>query len=264
MLRRNRELVLAAVAILAITSLYIAVVNRLDIPESKGFFGHSIGILGSILMIMTETLYSLRKRVIHRPWGRMNEWLRFHIFTGIVGPFLLLLHTAWNFHGLAGVLMLMTIVVVLSGFFGRYIYTAVPRTVDGMEIELEDLDARLSRARRELTEAIGEQADTLLSEDVDLKPSVAFILGRGLKSWRRRSKRWMTYRELQPEAREQAKRVDLLVDRIMELQSQRASLAIVRSMMASWYTLHVPLGMALFMAALFHIGAALYYATFLK
>jgi hypothetical protein len=34
--------------------------------------------------------------------------------------------------------------------------------------------------------------------------------------------------------------------------------------MALWHTLHVPIGLALFTAALIHIGAAIYYATLLR
>jgi hypothetical protein len=236
----------------------------MNIPEAKGFFGHSIGILGSILMVMTETLYSLRKRVIHRPWGRMNEWLRFHIFTGIVGPYLLLLHTAWNFRGLAGVVMLMTFLIVLSGFFGRYIYTAVPRTDDGAEIELDDLEKRIKIARKELTEAFGDQAEIPLGETGSNQASVGLILERGPKYWMWRMKRWIASRGLEPEARNRASLMDSMVNRVRELQRQRASLAIVRRLLSTWHTVHVPLGMALFTAALFHIGAALYYATFLK
>ena len=43
--------------------------------------------------------------------------------------YLVVLHAGWKFNGLAGVLTLVTIVVVISGVIGRYIYTAVPRTL---------------------------------------------------------------------------------------------------------------------------------------
>jgi hypothetical protein len=37
-----------------------------------------------------------------------------------------------------------------------------------------------------------------------------------------------------------------------------------RRLMALWHTIHIPIGMALFVSAFVHIGAALYYATLLK
>ena len=78
-------------------------------------------------MLMTETLYSIRKLRTDARWGSMARWLRFHMVTGLVGPYMVLLHTAMRFQGLAGLAMLLTVVVVVSGLVGRYIYTAVPR-----------------------------------------------------------------------------------------------------------------------------------------
>jgi len=187
MLQNNREFwwsVLVSVVITGVYGLVMLVTKK--IPAAGELFGHSLGILGFILMIMTETLYSLRKRSRFTAWGKMSDWLQFHIFTGLVGPFMVFLHTSWKFNGLAGVVTLMTLVVVLSGFVGRYIYTLIPRTAEGIEIE---------------TPLGGAQASVLAN---------------------------------------------------------------ARRMMALWHTIHIPLGMALFTAAFYHIGAALYYATFLK
>ena len=38
-----------------------------------------------------------------------------------------------EFRGLAGAVSLLTAVVVLSGLVGRYIYTVVPRSIEGAE-----------------------------------------------------------------------------------------------------------------------------------
>ncbi len=78
-------------------------------------------------MLMTATLYSLRKLRSDARWGSTAAWLRFHMVTGLVGPYMVLLHTAMRFSGLAGLAMLLTVVVVASGLIGRYIYTLVPR-----------------------------------------------------------------------------------------------------------------------------------------
>lgn len=96
---------------------------------------------------------------------------------------MVLLHTSWKFNGLAGVSTLFTIIIVVSGFIGRYIFTRVPRTLDGLEIE----------------------------------------------------------GTLSQEALKQA-----------------------RNLMALWHTVHIPIGIVVFITAFVHIGAALYYATLLK
>ena len=184
MLRGNRELWLALLAMVSITGLYgLVLVFTLEIPPAGELFGHGIGIAGFLLMLMTETLYSLRKRSRSVKWGRMSLWLQFHIFTGLVGPYMVLLHTSWKFNGIAGVTTLFTVIIVVSGFIGRYIFTRIPRTLDGLEIE----------------GALSQEA---------------------LKQTRR--------------------------------------------LLALWHTIHIPIGMALFISAFVHIGAALYYATFLK
>ena len=184
MFRNNGELWAAVFAAALITGIYgVVLVFTRTIPPAGELFGHSLGIFGFILMLMTETLYSLRKRSRSARWGRMSDWLKFHIFTGLVGPYMVLLHTSWKFNGLAGVTTLFTIIIVISGFIGRYIYTRIPRTADGLEVENSLSTDALKHARR---------------------------------------------------------------------------------LMAVWHTVHIPIGMALFVSAFTHIGAALYYATLLK
>lgn len=184
MLRSGKELWWAFFAGILITGVYGGVyLTTREIPAASEFFGHTIGIIGFILMLMTETLYSLRKRTRSAGWGRMSSWLQFHIFTGLVGPYMVLLHTSWKFNGLAGATTLLTIIIVFSGIIGRYIFTRIPRTMDGLEIEGTLSEAALRQARQ---------------------------------------------------------------------------------LMALWHTIHIPIGMALFVSAFVHIGGALYYATLLK
>lgn len=184
MLRTSRELWLAFFAAIFITAFYLLVVSLTrEIPPARELFGHTLGIVGFMLMLLTETLYSLRKRSRSVKWGRMSTWLQMHIFMGLVGPYMVLLHTSWKFNGLAGVTTLLTVIIVISGFFGRYIFTRIPRTIDGLEIEGTLSQEALKQARR---------------------------------------------------------------------------------LMALWHTIHIPIGMALFISAFVHAGAALYYATFLK
>lgn len=134
MLRSAKELWLALLAMLFITAAYgVITILEQGFPAASSFYGHSLGIVGFIFMLITETLYSLRKRSRSARWGKMADWLQFHIFTGIVGPYMVLLHSSWKFNGLAGAVSLLTAVIVFSGFIGRYIYTRIPRTVDGLE-----------------------------------------------------------------------------------------------------------------------------------
>lgn len=227
-MRKNKELWLAILCMLLIGGFYgLVTLWYREVPAASGFFGHLIGVLGFILMLMTEFLYSLRKRSRTARWGKMSDWLAFHIFTGLVGPFMVLLHSSWKFHGLAGAVMLMTIVIVLSGFVGRYIYTSVPRTVDGAEI----------------------QESILAQEMAQLDTEVRQI---------------EKYRVADPEKEKEIRqRLDEIKREREKLAREVGLLARTRRSLAIWHAVHIPLGMALFTAAFIHIGAALYYATFL-
>ena len=255
---RNRELILAFLAIVLIGGLYSAISLTSGTPRAGHLLGHSIGALGFVLMLATETLYSLRKRAMRRAFGRMSEWLQFHIFTGIVGPFLVLLHSAWSFRGLAGAVTLMMGIVVASGFIGRYIYTAVPRTPEGALLEAEELQRLIAEAEAELRQAAGKPH----APSGAVAPGVSLVLGRRprdlLDTWRR----WRSLRRLDPAARSAAAGIDRLQGRLAELRRQVASLAAARRLLATWHTIHIPLGMALFVAAFYHIGAGLYFVTF--
>jgi hypothetical protein len=265
MLRRNRELWYALAAMVAITAVYLWVVGRSGVaPAASSLFGHGLGIAGIVLMLMTETLYSLRKRSRLAQWGRMSSWLRFHIFTGLVGPTMVLLHTAWTFRGLAGVVTALMVVVVFSGIVGRYIYTAVPRTAEGAEVEAADLERQIAQLSTELQgRSMGSPlAPPLVQETATAGPGL--VLGRSFLALEDRRKLWRWERSLDPSARAQAREMNRLLLRRRALQRQVASLATARRTLATWHAVHIPIGMVLFAAAFFHAGAAFYYATLLK
>ncbi len=126
---RGRELWYALAAIVAVTALYaVAYTQARHFPAASGWMGHGVGVAGFVLMLMTATLYSFRKLRGGAGWGPTAWWLRFHMVTGLVGPYMVLLHTAMRFHGFAGLTMLLTALVVASGLVGRFLYTRVPRS----------------------------------------------------------------------------------------------------------------------------------------
>ena len=219
---RNRgiELWIALGLIVVITLVYFGVVFVLKgIPGASSIFGHGMGIVGFILMLFTETLYSIRKRQWRASWGAMSTWLQFHIITGLVGPYMVLLHTSWKYNGLAGLTMLLTLVIVASGFIGRYIYTKIPRTAVGLEMTSGEVDSQLSRLDQGVQQYVGQQR---LDRETTCKLS---------------------------ELHRQRQR----------LQRQKDSLAAARRLMATWHAIHIPIGAALFTAAFVHIAATIYF-----
>ena len=155
-LGRLPELAYALIAIVAVTALYAVAYSQASaFPKASSLVGHGIGIVGFILMLMTATLYSVRKLRSDASWGSTAAWLKFHMVTGLVGPYMVLLHAAMKFNGLAGLAMLLTVVVVVSGLIGRYIYTRVPRTVEGLAATaggagLDELRGQILKRRKAL------------------------------------------------------------------------------------------------------------------
>jgi hypothetical protein len=271
--QQTYELEIAVVLVGTVTALYIWVA-RAGTPTSSSFFGHSLGVLGFLLMLATETLYSLRKRTRGRAYGRLSTWLQWHIVMGIVGSYMVLLHTAWQFQGLAGVVTLLTVVVVLSGFVGRYVYTAIPRTLDGAELTLERLEERrravgealaaLACSSPDVAGAIGDAAAILRAASPAASGPLGTIIRRPFLVRRDRAALRRAMAPLRSLAPETAAQAATLLDEQATLQRQLVALGTARRLLALWHTVHIPLGVALFVLSFVHIGAALYYATLLR
>ena len=268
----NRELWAAFFAIVLITLVYLVVLSQTGgIPAASGLFGHGMGIVGFILMLMTEILYSWRKRSPSARWGKMSTWLRFHIFTGLVGPFMVLLHTSWKFNGLAGIVMLLTVIIVLSGIVGRYIFTAIPRTADGSEIEETELERQILHVEESLEkwrQAQPEVTRTLsraLQETTETSRDPLFaVFGRTFSEIIFRIRFWRARRKLQSHYRSQAAELGKLYNRQRTLKRQIATIILARRLLSLWHTIHIPIGVALFATAVVHMIGAIYYATLLE
>jgi hypothetical protein len=258
------ELIFALAAVVLIAGWY-AWLARSGVPRPAGLVGHGMGVAGFLLMLCTETLYPLRKHWRGFNFGRMSVWLQWHVFTGIVGPCLVVLHSGWKFHGLAGLLTLLTVVMVCSGFVGRYIYTAVPRTLDGVEAEASELETRIDRADGEL-KTLGYSSGTAALAQAYEAPPYGWlaVLARPWLRWRQRRRVRRALRQLRGADRARVSRLARLLVERYGLQLQIQSLAAVRRLLALWHALHVPLGGVTFTLAFLHIGGALYYATLPK
>jgi len=255
MLQKSRELIYSVIAMVFITIGYLLVQNVYhEVPSASSLWGHSIGIIGFIMMLMTETLYSLRKRTRRAQWGNMANWLQFHIFTGIVGPYMVLLHPGFQFKGLAGVLSLLTILIVISGFVGRYIYTAIPRTIEGVEVDPLEMENQLARLRTALGAFSGG------NDPVAAKGVNGVLTAPQIDSGSRFNFEGLSQEEVKEYQRTYGKLQKEYSHLIAIIANRRQT----RRLFSLWHTIHIPLGLTLFTIAFVHIGAAIYYAMLLK
>ncbi len=135
----------------------------IDRPHHPGYWmlkpgggqGHLLGVVGSVLMV-AMLLYSVRRR--WRPlrrFGSLSTWLKFHIFCGVIGPLLVILHSSFKVTGLVALSFWSMILVAASGVLGRYLYVQIPRRRSGDAMTLEETEERRRRLSRRLVDDLG-------------------------------------------------------------------------------------------------------------
>jgi len=259
------ELELSLFMVFVLTGVYIAY-ELLSEPRGGHPFGHALGIVGALLMLMTEILYSLRKRTTWLNWaGPVRYWLSFHIFTGIVGPFMVLMHTGLQFRGLAGLSFFLTLIVVGSGFIGRYLYTALPRTMSGVTASNQELMREMQAIEAKLTQLKmmrpqrEQEIVSALSERTTQRNPMLTMLGRSYYQWRYHRRLQKELRRLDQIETQQRQQFSQLLEQKRTLERQMDMLAATRRMMRAWHLLHIPFGLTLFFSVAIHIFATFYY-----
>lgn len=233
----------------------------------------ALGVTGTFLIFVTEVGYTYRKLGIIQ-LGSVRTWLRTHIFIGILGPVIIIWHTGLNFYGFAGWLAGLTVVVVVSGFIGRYIYRLIPRTNKGQALSLQDMEgesAALATRLQELLEGspeaaglVGALRDYLGAPDgfgvANDSHTEIFHLFRSSIRWevdRIRLRRFMAGR-----GSDDKKLLRELRDLELEQLALRRRMNLLdasRAAMSTWDLLHKPMTVALFVGILIHIYAVLNY-----
>jgi hypothetical protein len=108
--------------------------------KPSGLLGHGYGMIGTTMMLLL-LLYSIRKRTkIFAKIGAVSRWLDIHIYFGIVGPLLVVLHTSFKLNGIVAISFWSMVAVALSGVLGRYLYLQIPRGIRGNELSIKELE----------------------------------------------------------------------------------------------------------------------------
>jgi hypothetical protein len=226
-----------------------------------GRIGHSFGILGTFMMFVGVSTYTLRKRwsALHR-FGKLKYWLQTHIFLCTFGPFLILLHTTFKFGGIVSIAFWSMTLVVLSGVFGRYVYVRIPKAVNGQFRTLQDV----RKQRDELTQAIKARTDVRLSglEQIIPKGVATGSLGALFASMRLeiQARRRIAYarRRLTSAGVAQREVAGLtgLLEEQMRIERQLALLAPFHRLFRYWHVFHLPFAIVMFVILAVHIGVA--------
>jgi hypothetical protein len=118
----------------------------------SGPIGVKLGMLG-VFMFFLIYLYPLRKK-----WGWLarqgnsRHWLDFHIVLGTAAPIIIAFHASFKFGNIAGMAFYSMLMVTLSGFVGRYLYSQIPRSLNAAELTRKEMDEREEKLQKEIAE----------------------------------------------------------------------------------------------------------------
>jgi hypothetical protein len=233
-----------------------------------GGLGHAAGIIGSLMMIFM-LLYSVRKRIrLFKNLGRLNRWLDIHIFFGITGPLLVVIHTSFKVQGLVAVSFWSMVAVALSGVLGRYLYLQIPRNVQGEQLSVQEINDLKRGLAEDLK--IGNKIDQNQLEKIEKDLSLEQKVNKGtlrmlpaiitddlmrpfkMKKYRRRYLRNMNLsRELED------KILTLVLNRSL-LNRKIAFLNQVQTLFHYWHVFHKPFAIIMYIIMLVHVGIAIW------
>lgn len=118
-------------------------------------WGGVFGVTGSLLMFV-PLAYMVVKRVKRlkqfvTKYISMRTLLAWHIYAGVVGPLLVVIHSGHKYESPLGVaLTAMTLLVVASGFIGRYLMIQFSKEIREKNTQLDQLKEFYDRVRNDL------------------------------------------------------------------------------------------------------------------
>ncbi len=200
------------------------------LPWASTPFGHGMGVLGTLLMLWAGFGYAWRKRHLALGASSMRDAMTMHMVAGLAGPYLVILHSGFDFRGLAGVLTLLTMLVVASGIVGRLVFGVVPRAIVVADpVKAAMLEAEMAQIERRLAE-LSRQPSPAPEEVASLRDAMVALQHR---------------------------------EELMRSRWRQEGGGVAwRRVMSLWWPLHIPGSVALWVVALAHVVGTLYYATF--
>jgi hypothetical protein len=252
------------VTIIVITTAYLSYIGytyyktpleeRFYLPEHKwfkpsGIYGHGLGIIGTLLILIGVSLYIARKRYnFLSKVIRLKYLLEFHIFLCTLGPIMVLFHTAFKFGGIVSIAFWSMVAVVLSGVVGRFIYIQIPRTLEGRELtlnEVKGLKTDLATTINEEFEVDDQLKQVILSISNSEKPSYNEV---------RKLKKELIKKKFPKEDRNYILK---LVKDDMSLTGKINRLLLMQKLFKYWHVAHLPFALIMLIIVIIHVAITL-------
>jgi hypothetical protein len=230
--------------------------------KAGGLYGHGLGIVGTLLMLVGVVIYLVRKRYkFCARWGRLKYWLEFHIFLCTLGPVMILFHTAFKFGGIVSIAFWSMVAVVLSGVIGRYIYIQIPRTIEGRALSLNEIQDR----KNTIASILANNYDL---EDLDVSTFGASLQLQGVgnvggntpPSFFAKQKRISAIKsKLRANnlPRKDIRKVVRLVKEEMTINKRIERLQLMHKLFRYWHVAHLPFAVVMLVIVVLHVGITL-------
>ncbi len=223
--------------------------------KASGFVGHGLGIVGSVLILLGVFTYVIRKR-FHQfsQIGLLKHWLEFHIFLCTLGPFLILFHTTFKFGGIVAVSFWSMVAVFLSGIIGRYIYLQIPRSIEGQELTLLELDEQKIEMNKQLRQSV--TLDESIYELINVKQNQS--KGKSSSFGRSKEER-VAFKQLRKELKTQklpikkTREIIRIFKNQLRLKKRIERLVTMQKLFAYWHVAHLPFAAVMLVVMIIHV-----------
>ena len=232
-----------------------------DYFKPSGLFGHGLGIVGTLLILIGVFGYIAKKRYkFLARWGRLKYWLEFHIFLCTLGPIMVLFHTAFKFGGIVSISFWSMVAVVVSGVIGRFIYVQIPHNEEGKEMSLEEVKALKNEIEQILNQTYQldiAQFNGVLT--ITNNSNSNFFTGFINRYFADRKTIQTVRKTLKKNglARKDAKRVIELVKNELALNNRLDRLQTMKQLFKYWHVAHLPFAIIMLVIMVIHVGITL-------
>jgi hypothetical protein len=233
-----------------------------NLLKPSGILGHGMGIIGSLLMVFGVIIYMVRKRYrIFSRLGVLKHWLEFHIFLCTLGPIMVLFHTAFKFGGLVAISFWSMVAVFLSGIAGRFIYIQIPRTVEGRELnfnEINDLKSNVEALARN-TYHLDDESYNLIVDSIKRKVGL-YYSNPVVRFFKKRSEDRNTLKSVRTllkhknVAKADARVLLAMVKDDIQLNRKIEQYDTMRNLFRYWHVIHSPFALLMLIIMVIHVA----------
>lgn len=222
-------------------------------PAPTSAFSVNLGWVGLVSMVVLLVYSIARRSRALRGAARLSAWLHFHIFLAVQGFVCVVFHSLHLFTRSYGVNLMnpavlnfiAVVIVFLSGLFGRYLYSFLPRTLGGEQMAARDVEAELSKLG-----ALPASVQPLLPSG-GVPRSFGGLVRADLDT--RAALKKLSTLQLPADVSE-------LVARRLKLQLRLHMLGAAEKIFQRWIVLHRPLASVMYILSVVHVVLSYMYA----